>query len=358
MGNASNTSVFTSTLSEREDLIFGTLYLVFGIMSLSGNSLLLLAAHQKRSLLKPAELFIVNLAISDLCMTWLFDQAVCTLYAFCGVLFGLSSLASLTVLSTVCCLKVCYPAYGSRFSHTDAMGLLLAVWAYALAFAAAPLARWGSYGPEPYGTACCITWEPSSREATLYILALLICCYLLPCLLILASYALILWTVWASRRALRRHTSPRRGHRSLRGLHGLLLRLSIAVCLGFLAAWTPYAVLALWALLGDTSQVPALAFVLSAVFAKSSTLYNPLVCLLLKPNFHRFLSRDRVALLQALRTLLCCGCRGAALRPAAGQPGLRSTVRVMVLLTRRCSGLGTASVAGEALPSAIAKDLL
>lgn len=43
---------------------------------------------------------------------WLFDQAVCTLYAFCRVLFGLSSLASLTVLSTVCCLKVCYPAYG------------------------------------------------------------------------------------------------------------------------------------------------------------------------------------------------------------------------------------------------------
>ncbi|NWY29825.1 OPN5 protein, partial [Pheucticus melanocephalus] len=140
---------------------------------------------------------------------WLFDQAVCTLYAFCGVLFGLSSLASLTVLSTVCCLKVCFPAYGRcwdvRFSHGHAAGLLLAVWAYALAFAAAPLARWGSYGPEPYGTACCITWEPSSREATLYILALLICCYLLPCLLILASYALILWTVWASRRALRRH---------------------------------------------------------------------------------------------------------------------------------------------------------
>ncbi|CAN8191552.1 unnamed protein product [Coccothraustes coccothraustes] len=409
MGNASNTSVFTSTLSEREDLIFGTLYLVFGIMSLSGNSLLLLVAHQKRSLLKPAELFIVNLAISDLSMTvtlfplatssffahrWLFEQAVCTLYAFCGVLFGLSSLASLTVLSTVCCLKVCYPPYGSRFSHGHAAGLLLAVWAYALAFAAAPLARWGSYGPEPYGTACCVTWEASSREATLYILALLIFCYLLPCLLILASYALILWTVWASWRAVRRHTSPRRGARGLHGLHGLLLRLSIAVCLGFLAAWTPYAVLALWALLGDASQVPALAFALSAVFAKSSTLYNPLVCLLLKPGFHRFLSRDGVPL-QALRALLCCGCPSAALQPFAGpgcggrpgarrscsdalecfsnspgcyaprrlpgssaQPGLGRTVQVMVLLTRRWSGLGTASVAGEALPSAMAKDLL
>ncbi|NXL69573.1 OPN5 protein, partial [Leptocoma aspasia] len=134
---------------------------------------------------------------------WLFNQAVCTLYAFCGVLFGLCSLGSLTVLSTVCCLKVCYPAYGRYGIH--AATLLLGVWAYALAFATAPLAQWGSYGPEPYGTACCIAWEASSREATLYILALFIFCYLLPCLLILVSYALILWTVWVSRRAVRQH---------------------------------------------------------------------------------------------------------------------------------------------------------
>uniref|UniRef100_A0A8C8BGC8 G-protein coupled receptors family 1 profile domain-containing protein n=1 Tax=Otus sunia TaxID=257818 RepID=A0A8C8BGC8_9STRI len=267
-----------------------------GIVSLSGNSLLLLVAYQKRSMLKPAEFFIVNLAISDLSMTvtlfplatssffahrWLFNQAVCTLYAFCGVLFGLCSLTSLTVLSTVCCLKVCYPAYGTcwDFSPCHAGVLLLCVWAYALMFATAPLAEWGSYGPEPYGTACCITWKASSREATLYILALFIFCYLLPCLLILVSYSLILWTVRVSRRAVRQHTSPQSQHHHL---HLLLFQLSIAVCLGFLGAWTPYAVIALWAVLGDASQVPALAFVLSAVFAKSSTLYNPLVYLLFK----------------------------------------------------------------------------
>ncbi|XP_061865338.1 spermatogenesis-associated protein 2 isoform X2 [Colius striatus] len=82
MGNASNTSVFVSTLSEREDLIFGTLYLVFGIMSLSGNSLLLLVAYQKRSVLKPAEFFIVNLAVSDLSMTvTLFPLATSSFFA-------------------------------------------------------------------------------------------------------------------------------------------------------------------------------------------------------------------------------------------------------------------------------------
>ncbi|NXU91419.1 OPN5 protein, partial [Xiphorhynchus elegans] len=145
---------------------------------------------------------------------WLFNQAVCTLYAFCGVLFGLCSLASLTVLSTVCCLKVCYPAYGKCWDalpdpylhHSlHAAVLLLCVWAYALTFATAPLAEWGSYGPEPYGTACCISWDASSREATLYILALLLFCYLLPCLLILASHAWILRRVRGSRRAVGHH---------------------------------------------------------------------------------------------------------------------------------------------------------
>ncbi|NXR04842.1 OPN5 protein, partial [Sagittarius serpentarius] len=129
---------------------------------------------------------------------WLFNQAVCTLYAFCGVLFGLCSLTSLTVLSTVCCLKVCYPAYGRCWDvlsdlclHPSLVaGLVPGAW---------------SYGPEPYGTACCIMWKASSREATLYILALFIFCYLLPCLLILISYSLILWTVRVSRRAVRQH---------------------------------------------------------------------------------------------------------------------------------------------------------
>lgn len=40
-----------------------------GILSLMGNCILLLVAYHKRSTLKPAEFFIVNLSISDLGMT-------------------------------------------------------------------------------------------------------------------------------------------------------------------------------------------------------------------------------------------------------------------------------------------------
>uniref|UniRef100_A0A8C6V5H6 G-protein coupled receptors family 1 profile domain-containing protein n=1 Tax=Naja naja TaxID=35670 RepID=A0A8C6V5H6_NAJNA len=288
---------------ERRSLVF--------LLSLFGNSLLLWVAYRKRALLKPAEFFIVNLAISDIGMTlilfplatpsffahrWLFNHAMCIFYAFCGVLFGLCSLTSLTALSTVCCMKVCYPAYG-RWDMCLKCPFLAdsCVWIYAFIFAVAPLADWGSYGLEPYGTACCIKWKASTREAKFYIMALFVFCYIIPCVLIIISYSLILWTVKVSRRA----------HIMIFLLVVLsLFQLSVSVCIGFLAAWTPYAIVAMWAAFGDASKVPILAFALSAICAKSSATYNPLVYLLFKPNFQKFLSKD-LSFFQAVCAVCC-----------------------------------------------------
>lgn len=43
---------------------------------------------------------------------WLYGKTVCSMYAFCGMLFGICSLTTLTLLSMVCFVKVCYPLYG------------------------------------------------------------------------------------------------------------------------------------------------------------------------------------------------------------------------------------------------------
>lgn len=53
-----------------------------GILSLLGNGILLLVAYRKRSSLKPAEFFIINLSISDLGMTvTLFPLAIPSAFA-------------------------------------------------------------------------------------------------------------------------------------------------------------------------------------------------------------------------------------------------------------------------------------
>ncbi|XP_069808429.1 opsin-5-like [Dendropsophus ebraccatus] len=322
MENGSDASDFHSSISKTSDVILGVVYSLFGLFSISGNSMLLLVAYRRRSILKPAEFFIVNLAISDLGMTgtlfplaipslfahrWLFDRLTCKYYAFCGVLFGLCSLTNLTVLSSVCCMKVCYPLYGNKFSSSHSRVLLLCTWAYAFVFATAPLADWGSYGPEPYGTACCIDWRAANQEhrAVSYIVSLFVFCYIIPCTLILISYTLILLTVNGARKAVQQHLSPQSKGGAV---HSLIIKLSIAVCIGFLLAWTPYAVVAMLAAFGDARDVPPVAFAMAAAFAKSSTLYNPVVYLLLKPNFLTVITKD-LSVFRALCVLRCCSCQ-------------------------------------------------
>lgn len=64
----------------------------------------------------------------------------------------------------------------------------------------------------------------------------------------------------------------------------------------------------MWVTFGDARRVPAIAFALAAVFAKSSTLYNPIVYLLLKPNFLNVITND-LSVFQAVCAMVCGICR-------------------------------------------------
>ncbi|CAF91597.1 unnamed protein product, partial [Tetraodon nigroviridis] len=277
-----------------------------GVCSLFGNSTLLYVSYKKKHLLKPAEYLIINLAVSDLGLTvslypmaitssfyhrWLYGKTMCSLYAFCGMLFGLCSLTTLTLLSTVCFVKVCYPFYGNRFNSTHGCLLIACAWVYALLFASSPLASWGKYGAEPYGTACCIDWRLSNQHPTArsYTLALFIFCYILPCCVILTSYSGILAVLHSSRKKMEQHTS-RQTH--MTSIQTIIVKLSVAVCIGFLAAWSPYAVVSMLAAFGPVDNIPPLAFALPAMFAKSSTIYNPIIYLTLRPNIRRMMCRN------------------------------------------------------------------
>ncbi|XP_066515171.1 opsin 7, group member b [Hoplias malabaricus] len=330
MGNASEVT-FVSTISKEYDFLLGTAYTIFGVFSLVGNTILLFVAYRKKSSLKPAEFFIVNLSISDLGMTiclfpfaipsafahrWLFTELMCLCYAFCGVLFGLCSLSNLTVLSSVCWFKVCCPNYGNKFSSSHALLLVMGVWCYSAMFAVGPLSGWGQYSTEPYGTACCIDWYAPSHSlpAMSYIICLFFFCYILPSTIIFLSYAFILVTVRGSRQAVQQHVSPQN---KILNAQTLIVKLSVAVCIGFLFAWSPYAAVSMWAAFVDPNSVPPVAFAIAAMFAKSSTLYNPLVYLGFKPNFRKSLCRDAA---WCKRTLCLCVCRPAAAKKNSCHP--------------------------------------
>lgn len=113
MKNASEIYLLVSRISKDYDFLMGTLYTIFGkcwrpftafylckcvftfsssyiplslcfsgVLSVLGNGILLFVAYRKKSSLKPAEFFVVNLAISDLGMTiTLFPLAIPSSYA-------------------------------------------------------------------------------------------------------------------------------------------------------------------------------------------------------------------------------------------------------------------------------------
>ncbi|XP_073347599.1 opsin 7, group member a [Pagrus major] len=331
---------FHSNIPVPLDITVAVVYSVFGVCSLFGNSTLLYISYKKKHLLKPAEYFIINLAVSDLGLTlslypmaitssfyhrWLYGKTACSIYAFCGMLFGLCSLTTLTLLSMVCFVKVCYPLYGNRFNSVHSRLLVACAWIYALLFACSPLAHWGKYGPEPYGTACCIDWRLSNQHTTArsYTVALFVFCYILPCCVIVASYTGILVTVQASRKNMEQHIS-RQTHMS--SIQIIIVKLSVAVCIGFFAAWSPYAVVSMWASFGQIENIPPLAFAMPAMFAKSSTIYNPIIYLMLRPNFRRVMCRELGTLCHAcLKGCLC----SEGLAKCCCKPEIRARLRTI-----------------------------
>ncbi|KTF92571.1 hypothetical protein cypCar_00010916, partial [Cyprinus carpio] len=226
MGNVSETALFVSTISRQHDILMGSLYSLFCVLSLLGNGMLLFVAYRKRSSLKPAEFFVVNLSVSDLGMTlFLFPLAI-----------------------------------PSALAHR---------------------------------------YTPSHDALAMsYIVSLFIFCYIVPCTIIILSYTFILLTVRGSRQAIQQHVSPQT---KVANAHTLIVKLSVAVCIGFLMAWSPYAIVAMWAAFSANEQVPPTAFALAAILAKSSTIYNPMVYLLFKPNFRKSLSNDT----QTIRQRIC-----------------------------------------------------
>lgn len=66
-----------------------------------------------------------------------------------------------------------------------------------------------------------------------------------------------------------------------------LLQIAALISVGFLCCWTPYGMVSLWSVLKDSSTIPPEVSLLPCMFAKSSTLYNPLIYYIFSKSFKK-----------------------------------------------------------------------
>ncbi|NWX32324.1 OPSP protein, partial [Notiomystis cincta] len=192
---------------------------------------------------------------------------------------GIVSLISLAVLSyeRYSTLTLCH-----KRSHRYRKALLAVggSWAYSLLWTVPPLLGWSSYGVEGAGTSCSVRWSSESAESRSYIICLFVFCLAVPVVAMTYSYGRLLC-------ALRQVGKIHKNAARKREYHVLFMVITTVIC--YLVCWIPYGVIALLATFGKPGAVSPVTSIIPSILAKSSTVCNPIIYILMNKQVRQVL---------------------------------------------------------------------
>ncbi|TSK14880.1 Inactive ubiquitin carboxyl-terminal hydrolase 54 [Bagarius yarrelli] len=321
----------------------GCVILVIGITGIVGNFLVMYAFCKSQSLRTPANMFIINLAITDflMCVTqtptffitsmhrrWIFGEKGCELYAFCGALFGMCSMITLMIIAVDRYFVITRPlASIGKMSHKGALLILVLAWLYTLIWSLPPFFGWSAYVPEGLMTSCTwdyMTFTPSVRA---YTMLLFICVFFIPLFVIIYCYFCIFRAIRNTTSAVSK-ISENGGvtKDSIKKFHRLksewkMAKVALIVILLYVISWSPYSCVALTAFAGYADLLTPYMNSVPAVIAKASAIHNPIIYAITHPKYRSALARY----IPCLGVLLCVP-HGERLTSSSFMSTRRSTV--------------------------------
>ncbi|XP_006784954.1 pinopsin-like [Neolamprologus brichardi] len=269
------------------------------VLGFFGNFLVLLVFSRFSGLRTPANLLLINISISDMLVCifgtslsfsasvrgrWLTGSYGCQWYGFSNALFGIVSLVSLALLSFERYSVLLCKQQSDSCQYRRAWLAVAASWLYSLVWTVPPLLGWSSYGLEGPGTTCSVQWHQRTATARSYVSCLFVFCLLLPLVLMFFCYGKILLAVRAVARQVTGINSTYPDWRE-----GRVLLMVVTMVTGYLLCWMPYGVVAMLASFGRLGLVPPAASLIPSLLAKTSTVINPFIYVVLNSQFSRCL---------------------------------------------------------------------
>ena len=293
--------------------VFTVFSSIFGGIGVVVNFVICLMYYKNPQLLDAPNIFILSIAVGDFGHSmvalpllawsnalgeWQFGAAGCTTYGLTTALFGLGSMTNLAgaAYERHIAFKRLLDNHVLQFSKRKALFITMLLWCYALFWSLMPVLGWSSYAQEGIGTSCAVNWKSKDASDVSFALCLILACFLLPVAVIIYCY----YKSYQATAQLAQHALQNWGEND-NVTQGILEAerevawIAVAMTVGFLFAWTPYAVSTLVAII-NPDLVSDIAASIPAYIAKSSACYNPFI----NVYMNRKLRQKLVELLQ------CC----------------------------------------------------
>ncbi|KAG9260618.1 rhodopsin, like [Astyanax mexicanus] len=249
--------------------------------------------HQK--LRTPLNYILLNLATANLFMViggftttmytalhgyFIFGHAGCNLEGFFATLGGEISLWSLVVLAVERWMVVCKPLKTFRFRQIHACLGVGFSWMMAFSCALPPLLEWSRFIPEGLQCSCGVDYYTESPHLfnESFVIYMFAVHFTIPLTVISFCYTWLLCTVKAAAAAQQESETTQRAEREV-------TRMVIVMIVAFLICWLPYASIAWYIFTHPGIVVNPLFMTIPSFFAKSSTLYNPVIYVCMNKPF-------------------------------------------------------------------------
>lgn len=283
--------------------VFIIMYVLLFFIGVSGNSLVVYVVLRNKAMQSITNVFIANLAISDIMMcllavpftplsyfmnSWIFGEVLCHIVPMTlGICVYVSTLTS-TAIAVDRYFVIVYP-FKPRMKTCVCLLMIVAIWIISVSISL-PLGIYQNIVQEDNRKSCKEKW-PKEQARQFFTVTSLVLQYIVPCSVITYCYSKVSL-------ALRKRSKSRIGSGSVsRERDEMEIRrkkrtnkMLIAMVTIFVCCWLPINLVLLVAeyheLFGQTSFFP-LIFLTSHVIAMSSTIYNPFLYAWMNDNFKK-----------------------------------------------------------------------
>ncbi|KAM4696684.1 red-sensitive opsin [Rhinophrynus dorsalis] len=273
-----------------------TLWMIFVVFaSVFTNGLVLVATYKFKKLRHPLNWILVNLAIADLGETviastisvvnqifgyFILGHPLCVIEGFTVSTCGITALWSLTVIAWERWFVVCKPFGNIKFDGKLACAGITFSWVWSAAWCACPIFGWSRFWPHGLKTSCGPDVFSGNTDPGVqsYMWWLMITCCIIPLAIIVLCYIHVWWTIRQVAQTQKESESTQKAEREVS-------RMVVVMIVAYIFCWGPYTFFACFAAFNPGYSFHPLLASLPAYFAKSATIYNPIIYVFMNRQF-------------------------------------------------------------------------